>query len=203
MLQNVKQAYQILGISEYAAKEEVKKAYRILCKEFHPDRNADPNATQYYIEVQQAYELIMRTRQYHEKAAKAVPCAAHDVFYKNACMTADRMASAASNREYRSEGKNSSTSYTMFSGEKKILGGSPSYMKKYEEMQQKNEQKRRLEREAELQRKEKERRGREELAARIRRRKLPSEKEAERREKIAVQKEAERIAGMIEKLMKL
>lgn len=168
MLQNIKQAYEILGVSEYAAKEEVKKAYRTLCKKFHPDRNPAADAVRHYIEVQQAYELIMQMEQYREKIAK-VSC----------------------------------HSNTQFSEGGKILGGTPAYMRKYEEMQQRNVKKRKLEREREAQRKEKERKEREELAARIKLRKLPSEKEAERREKIAVQKEAERIAGIIEKLMKL
>ena len=59
--------YQVLGVAPTATDDEVKKAYRSLCKKYHPDANVGkPDAAQAekkFMEVQQAYEEIMHRRQ--------------------------------------------------------------------------------------------------------------------------------------------
>ena len=59
--------YQVLGVAPTASDDEVKKAYRQLCKKYHPDANVGkPDAAQAekkFMEVQQAYEEIMHRRQ--------------------------------------------------------------------------------------------------------------------------------------------
>jgi DnaJ-class molecular chaperone len=51
--------YQRLGIKRGASEEEVKKAYRSLAKQLHPDRNKDnPNAAKRFAEVTHAYDLL-------------------------------------------------------------------------------------------------------------------------------------------------
>jgi DnaJ-class molecular chaperone len=51
--------YQRLGIKRGASEEEVKKAYRSLAKQLHPDRNTDnPNAAKRFGEITQAYDLL-------------------------------------------------------------------------------------------------------------------------------------------------
>jgi molecular chaperone DnaJ len=50
--------YEVLGISKSASKDEVKKAYRKLAKEFHPDRNKSPDAEAKFKEVQEAYDIL-------------------------------------------------------------------------------------------------------------------------------------------------
>ena len=59
--------YQVLGVAPTASDDEVKKAYRKLCKRYHPDANVGkPDAAQAekkFMEVQQAYEEIMHRRQ--------------------------------------------------------------------------------------------------------------------------------------------
>jgi len=50
--------YEVLGLAKGATKEEIKKAYRKLAKELHPDRNKAPNADDQFKELQEAYEVL-------------------------------------------------------------------------------------------------------------------------------------------------
>ena len=51
--------YQRLGIKRGASDEEVKKAYRSLAKQLHPDRNKDnPKAAERFSQVTAAYDLL-------------------------------------------------------------------------------------------------------------------------------------------------
>jgi DnaJ-class molecular chaperone len=51
--------YQRLGIKRGASEEEVKKAYRSLAKQLHPDRNTDnPKAAERFSQVTAAYDLL-------------------------------------------------------------------------------------------------------------------------------------------------
>jgi DnaJ-class molecular chaperone len=51
--------YQRLGLKRGASEAEIKKAYRSLAKQLHPDRNKDnPNAAKRFAEVTTAYDLL-------------------------------------------------------------------------------------------------------------------------------------------------
>jgi DnaJ-class molecular chaperone len=51
--------YQRLGVKRGASDEEIKKAYRSLAKQLHPDRNKDnPDAAKRFGEVTHAYDLL-------------------------------------------------------------------------------------------------------------------------------------------------
>ncbi|XP_057671814.1 dnaJ homolog shv [Diorhabda carinulata] len=51
--------YKILGISKSASLHDIKKAYRKLAKELHPDKNKDdPNASQKFHDIGAAYEVL-------------------------------------------------------------------------------------------------------------------------------------------------
>ena len=51
--------YQRLGIKRGASEAEIKKAYRSLAKQLHPDRNKDnPKANERFSQVTQAYDLL-------------------------------------------------------------------------------------------------------------------------------------------------
>ena len=51
--------YKTLGVARGASEDEIKKAYRALAKQLHPDRNKDnPKATERFGQVTQAYDLL-------------------------------------------------------------------------------------------------------------------------------------------------
>lgn len=50
--------YEVLGVTKNASKDEIKKAYRRLAKELHPDRNKAADAEDKFKEVQQAYDVL-------------------------------------------------------------------------------------------------------------------------------------------------
>jgi len=51
--------YRTLGISEKADKDEIRKAYRKLAKQYHPDANqGDPKAAERFKEIGEAYQVL-------------------------------------------------------------------------------------------------------------------------------------------------
>ena len=50
--------YDVLGVSRNASLEEIKKAYRKLALEWHPDRNKSPQAEERFKEINEAYEVL-------------------------------------------------------------------------------------------------------------------------------------------------
>ena len=56
--------YEVLGISENASEEEIKKAYKELVKKYHPDKYQDNPlselAEEKLQEVNEAYDMLMK-----------------------------------------------------------------------------------------------------------------------------------------------
>src|SRR5918995_894442 len=59
MATSVRDPYRTLGVDRKASDEEIKKAYRKLARQYHPDRNAgDKSAEERFKEVQEAYSIL-------------------------------------------------------------------------------------------------------------------------------------------------
>jgi molecular chaperone DnaJ len=54
--------YEILGISKQATQDEVKRSFRRLAMQYHPDRNKAPDAEQKFKEINEAYEVLSDTK---------------------------------------------------------------------------------------------------------------------------------------------
>lgn len=67
--------YQILGLSPSATKEEIKKAYRKLALEWHPDKNKSPNAHEMFIKINEAYLIL------YDEQARAKYDKEYDFFF--------------------------------------------------------------------------------------------------------------------------
>src|SRR3954469_3525949 len=51
--------YSVLGVDRKASADEIKKAYRRLARQCHPDRNPDdPKAEERFKEIQSAYDIV-------------------------------------------------------------------------------------------------------------------------------------------------
>ncbi|MGM9933682.1 MAG: DnaJ domain-containing protein [Clostridium sp.] len=69
----MKDYYKILGVSEKADNNELKKAFRSLAKKYHPDRNKDDESAKLkFQEVNEAYGVLSKEKsrkEYDEKRA--------------------------------------------------------------------------------------------------------------------------------------
>src|SRR3989344_7511236 len=53
-----KDFYQVLGVSKTASPEELKRAYRKLALQYHPDKNKTKEAEEKFKEINHAYEVL-------------------------------------------------------------------------------------------------------------------------------------------------
>lgn len=54
--------YAVLGLSPTATKEEVRRKYRQLVLQWHPDRNSSPGAQEKFVQITEAYDILMGER---------------------------------------------------------------------------------------------------------------------------------------------
>src|SRR6266704_1208633 len=59
MATRAKNLYDVLGVAKTASADEIKKAYRKLARQYHPDKNpGDKEAEERFKEVQTAYDVL-------------------------------------------------------------------------------------------------------------------------------------------------
>ncbi len=54
--------YEVLGVARTATDDEIKKAFRRLAKQYHPDANKEQGAEARFIEINEAYEVLSDTQ---------------------------------------------------------------------------------------------------------------------------------------------
>lgn len=60
--------YKVLGVSQDATKDEIKKAYRKKAKEYHPDLHPDdPKAAEKMNEINEAYDMLNNPQKYKKQ----------------------------------------------------------------------------------------------------------------------------------------
>lgn len=62
----MKDYHQILELPSDCTIDEIKQAYRRLAKKYHPDINKSPNAHEKFIEISEAYEVLLHQATYRE-----------------------------------------------------------------------------------------------------------------------------------------
>ena len=50
--------YEVLGVARWATDDDLKKAYRTLARQFHPDVNKEPDAGDRFKELSEAYAVL-------------------------------------------------------------------------------------------------------------------------------------------------
>src|SRR2546422_10754629 len=68
--------YEVLGVARVASDGEIKKAFRRLARELHPDVNEAPDAEERFREVAEAYEVLSNSerRELYDRYGHAGLC---------------------------------------------------------------------------------------------------------------------------------
>ena len=57
-MKDKKDYYEVLGVDKNASDEEIKRAFRVLAKKYHPDVNKEPGAEEKFKEIGEAYSVL-------------------------------------------------------------------------------------------------------------------------------------------------
>ena len=58
LMQTDKDFYKILKVDNTASEEQIRKSYRALVREYHPDTSDDPQSAEIFKDIQEAYEVL-------------------------------------------------------------------------------------------------------------------------------------------------
>jgi len=86
------QFYRILELSEPSSVEEIKHAYRRLVKVYHPDVNKSPYAHEKFIEISEAYEILMHEATFAKNQPEENQNFNYDEFLREVREAANRQA---------------------------------------------------------------------------------------------------------------
>ena len=56
---SLKKYFDILGLSEKATSLEIRKQFRALAMRYHPDKNTTPDAKEKFLQLTEAYEILI------------------------------------------------------------------------------------------------------------------------------------------------
>lgn len=79
--------YSLLGVSRDASAEEIKKSYRKLALQYHPDRNKEPGAEEHFKKISEAYAVLSdgeKRRKYDMFGKQAFSGYTQDDMYRGA-----------------------------------------------------------------------------------------------------------------------
>lgn len=62
MPDSVRNYYDVLGVAPEASQEDIKRAYRLLAKTFHPDVNSAPGAVARFKEINEANQVLSQPK---------------------------------------------------------------------------------------------------------------------------------------------
>ncbi len=67
--EGMRNLYGVLGVSERASADEIRAAFRALAMRYHPDHCHEPDATERFVDIRQAFELLRspEKRALHDK----------------------------------------------------------------------------------------------------------------------------------------
>lgn len=179
-------AFSTLGLPRNATKEQAKHAYRLLCKQYHPDKNNSDNTVQMYLLVQQAYEIVcyvldLQQKSEYQQSSGVYSTPVYNTAYVN---------------------PSPYNSYQTSSGGR-IFGNNESVRRNYNRMQQRKAETKRLHQWESTTKRKKEQEKKQMVQELLGARKLPSEYEQEKWKELEKRKEAERIAGIIQKILEM
>ena len=65
--------YAVLGVARNASDEDIRRAFRRMAMEYHPDRNKTPGAEEKFKEINEAYQVLSdsRKRAQYDRFGKA------------------------------------------------------------------------------------------------------------------------------------